>query len=162
MDSIGDFAESRILGQVEDIKQGKSLPPKLEEARAASTTAPAKDISNVHIPDEMMRQILGESFYPQDAPSSDTMPELVWDDPEPEPEPPQKPDIITESTAQELLSLLEEVRGMVSDLKEMTSCGSIGSFMGEPVADPMRGSAKSYRKPTKSSILRDSIRRKIK
>ena len=159
MDSIGDFAESLILGQVEDIKKGKSLPPKLEEAKATAN-APAKDISNVQVPDEMMRQILGEGFHPQDTPPAETMPELVWDEPEPEPEP--EPTIITEETAQELVSLLEEVRGMVSDLKEMTTCGMLGVNMAGPVADPMKKSAKGYRKPTRSSILKDSIRRKIR
>ena len=61
MNSVGDFAESLILGQVEDIKQGKSLPPKLEEAKATAN-APAKDISNIKVPDEMMQEILGEGF----------------------------------------------------------------------------------------------------
>ena len=106
VNSIGDFAESLILGQVEDIKQGKSLPPKLEEAKATAN-APAKDISNIEVPNEMMREILGEGFHPQDTPPAETMPELVWNQPEPEPE----PQVITEETAQELISLVEEVKG---------------------------------------------------
>jgi hypothetical protein len=157
VDSIGDFAESLILSQVEDIKRGKSLPPKLEEAKATAN-APAKDISNVQVPDEMMRQILGEGFHPQDTPPAETMPELVWEEPESEPE----PTIITEETAQELVSLLEEVRGMVSDLKEMTTCGMLGVNMAGPVADPMKKLAKGYRKPTRSSVLKNSIRRRLR
>ncbi len=158
MDSIGDFAESLILNQVEDIKKGKSLPPKLQEAKAASQGAPAKDVSQIEVPDEMMRQILGEGFHPQDSPTVEAIPELVWDEPEPEPE----PAIITEETARELVSLVEEMRGMVADLKEMTTCGMLGVNMGGPVADPMRKAAKGYRKPTRSSILKKSIRRKLK
>ena len=158
VDSIGDFAESLILGQVEDIKHGKSLPPKLEEAKTTAN-APAKDISNVEVPDEMMRQILGEGFHPQDTPPAETMPELVWDEPEPEPE----PTVITEETAQELVSLLEEVRGMVSDLKEMTSAGMLGAHFGMPPEDPMKSyTPKRYRKPSRSSVLKDSIRRRLR
>lgn len=158
MDSIGDFAESLILGRVEDIKKGKSLPPKLEEAKTASSGAPAKDVSQIKVPDEMMQQILGEGFHPQDTPPAEGIPELVWDEPEPEPE----PTVITEETAQELVSLLEEVRGMVSDLKEMTTCGMIGTNMAGPVADPKKNSARGYRKPTRSSVLKNSIRRKLR
>ncbi len=160
MNSIGDFAESLILGQVADIQQGKSLPPKLEEAKATAN-APAKDISNVKVPDEMMREILGEGYEPEEQPPSDGFPELVWDDPYAE-DPKQEPTVLTEETAKELVSLLEEVRGMVADLKEMTTCGMLGVNMGGPVADPMRKAAKGYRKPTRSSILKKSIRRKLK
>lgn len=158
MNSIGDFAESLILGQVEDIKKGKSLPPKLQEAKAASNVAPAKDISQIEVPDSMMREILGEGFHPQDTPPAETMPELVWDEPEPEPE----PQVITEETAQELISLVEEVRGMIADLKEMTTAGMMGTNFSGPCADPMKNLAKGYKKPTRSSILKASIRRRLR
>ena len=46
VNSIGDFAEKLILSQVEDIKEGKALPPKLEEARSSSSNT-CKDISNI-------------------------------------------------------------------------------------------------------------------
>ena len=75
MTSIGDFAESLILGQVEDIQKGKSLPPKLEEAKATAN-APAKDISTIEVPEEMMRSILGEGFEPEEHAPSDGFPEL--------------------------------------------------------------------------------------
>jgi hypothetical protein len=159
VNSIGDFAENLILGQVEDIKKGKSLPPKLEEAKAASTGAPAKDISNIQVPDSMMREILGEGFHPQDTPPAEGFPELVWDEPEPEPE----PQVITEETAQELVSILYEMRGMISDLKEMTTAGMISPNLGMPPGDPQRRqSKKGYRKPTRSSVLRGAIRRRFR
>ena len=159
MNSIGDFAESLILGQVEDIKKGKSLPPKLQEAKAASNVAPAKDISQIEVPDSMMREILGEGFHPQDTPPAEMMPELVWDEPEPEPE----PQVITEETAQELISLVEEVRGMIADLKEMTTAGMMGVNLGMPPGDPQRSqSRKGYRKPSRSSILKASIKERLR
>lgn len=158
MNSIGDFAESLILGQVEDIKKGKSLPPKLQEAKAASNVAPAKDISQIEVPDSMMREILGEGFHPQDTPPAETMPELVWDEPEPEPE----PQVITEETAQELISLVEEVRGMIADLKEMTTAGMMGVNLGMPPGDPNKKVNRGYRKPTRSSVLKAAIRRRLR
>jgi hypothetical protein len=160
VNSIGDFAESLILGQVEDIKQGKSLPPKLEEAKATAN-APAKDISNIEVPNEMMREILGEGFHPQDTPPAETMPELVWNQPEPEPE----PQVITEETAQELISLVEEVKGIVADLKEMTTAGALGVNLAGPCEDPMKKiSSKGYRKPKSSrkSALKDAIKNRLR
>ena len=158
MNSIGDFAESLILGQVEDIKKGKSLPPKLEEAKAASTGAPAKDISQIEVPDSMMKEILGEGFHPQDTPPAETMPELVWDKPEPEPE----PQVITEETGQQLVSLLEDVKELVSDLKEMTTAGMMGVNLGMPPGDPNKKVDRGYRKPTRKDVLKASIRRRLK
>lgn len=163
MNSIGDFAESLILGNVEDIKAGKSLPPKLEEAKAASAGAPAKDVSQIQVPDDMMRQILGEGFSPQDTPPAEGLPELVWEQPEEE-APAAEPAYLTEETGQQLVSLLEEVKGLVDDLKEMTTCGMIGTNMGGPVADPMKNLEKSYRKPTKSkkAVLKAAIQNRLR
>jgi len=44
----------------------------------------------------------------------------------------------------------------------MTTCGMLGVNMAGPVADPMKNSAKGYRKPTRSSVLKASIRRKLR
>ena len=161
MNSIGDFAEKLILSQVEDIKEGKALPQKLEEARSSSSNT-CKDISNIEVPTAMMRDILGESFYPQETPPAEDFPELVWDKPEEE-VPATKPGQLTEETGLELLSLLGEVRSMILNLKEMTGAGGLGSNFGGPCEDPMKGKdTKTYRKPTRSAILKNSIRRKIK
>ena len=163
MKSIGDFAESLILGQVEDIKEGKSLPPSLEEAKTTAN-APAKDISNIKVPDEMMQEILGEGFHPQNTPASEGFPELVWDGPEEEvPEP--EPKHLTEETGKELISLLEEVKGIVADLKEMTSAGGLGVNLAGPCKDPMKKiSSKGYRKPKSSrkSVLKNAIKNRLK
>ena len=82
---------------------------------------------------------------------------LVWDDPDAE-EPQPEPTVLTEETAKELVSLLEDVRGMVSELKEMTSAGMLGVNLGGPVADPMKGSSKSYRKPTKVAKRKNALK----
>lgn len=166
MNSIGDFAEKLILGNVADIKEGKSLPPKLEEARAASAGAPAKDVSRIEVPDDMMRQILGEGFTPQESTPVESIPELVWEQPEEE-APAPEPSYLTEETGQQLVSLLEEVKGLVADLKEMTGTGtgSIGVHLGPPCEDPMKGQApRGYRSPKKNkkSALRDAIRNKLR
>lgn len=169
MNSIGDFAESLILGQVEDIKKGKSLPPKLEEAKATSNEAPAKDISNIEVPESMMKEILGESNDPSDQPPAEGFPELVWDDPyaqEPEPE----PQVITEETGRQLVSLLEEVKGLVTDLKEMTSTGMLGATFGGPCEDPMKKiKPKGYitpvsrKKPnSRKAILKQNIKNRFR
>ena len=167
INSIGDFAEKLILGQVEDIKNGKSLSPKLQEAKASSQGAPAKDVSQIEVPNEMMRQILGEGFHPQESPAVEAMPELVWTDPDPEPEPEPEPAIISEETAKELVYLVEEMRGMVADLKEMTGTGSgnIGTNFGGPCEDPMNGrTPKSYRSPRnkKKAALKEAIKSKLR
>ena len=167
MNSIADFAENLILNQVEDIKNGKSLSPKLEEAKASSQGAPAKDVSQIEVPVEMMRQILGEGFHPQDSPTVEAMPELVWTEPNPEPEPAPEPAIISEETVRDLLSLVEEVRAMVADLKEMTgtSSGSIGINLGPPCEDPMKGkTSKGYLSPRRNrkNALKEAIRSKLR
>jgi len=163
VNSIGDFAEKLILGNVADIKEGKSLPPKLEEAKAASAGAPAKDVSRIEVPDDMMRQILGEGFTPQESTPVESIPELVWEQPEEEATTPE-PSYLTEETGQQLVTLLEEVKGLVDDLKEMTTCGMIGTNMAGPVADPMKKANKSYRSPKKSkkSALKEAIRNKLR
>jgi hypothetical protein len=119
MQSIGDFAANLINEQVGDIKSGKALPPSLSNG----LTPAAKDIRNVEVPDSFMKEVLGEAFHPQDTPAVDSIPELVWEEPE-SPQEPKAPESLTEETVQQLVPLLEEVRDL---LKEMgTTAGSMG------------------------------------
>ena len=162
MESIGDFAEKLILNQVGSIKEGKELPPSVQ----SDGLAPAgRDISNVEVPDSFMKEVLGESFHPQDTPAVDAIPELVWN----EPEQPKEPQTLTEETAQQLLPLLEEVRDL---LKEM---GTTAGMMGVNLAGPGKVDTSyekiekgyGYTKPTSSgksrkSILKQSIKAKLK
>lgn len=164
MNSIGDFAEQLILNQTQSIKEGKELPPQATN----SGLAPAgRDISNVKVPDDFMRQVLGESFHPQDTPAAEAIPELVWSDAEPE----QAPQSLTEETAQQLVPLLEEVRDLLKEMSAAaTTTGQIGTKMtGSQKADScITKTEKEYgyisARPAKSrkDILKQSIRSKLK
>lgn len=160
MNSIGDFAEQLILNQTQSIREGKELPP---QAKANGLAPAGRDISNVEVPDDFMRQVLGESFHPQDTPAAEAIPELVWSDAEPE----QAPKSLTEETAQQLVPLLEEVRDL---LKEMSTAGNMGVNMAGPQKDDgcIGKTEKKYgyisARPanSKKDILKQSIRSKLK
>jgi hypothetical protein len=157
--SIGDFAESLILGQVKNIKEGKESSPIQKE----NGLAPAgRDISKVKVPNSFMKQILGEQFTPQDADPVDSIPELVWNKEEPRSEPIQ----INEEALSQLIPLLEEVRDL---LKEMTSSGSIGVNLAGPKGDAFEKIEKrhGYTSPSKSKkskkdVLKASIAARLK
>jgi len=157
MDSIGNFAESLILNQVENVQSGKALPPSMEEASAKAGGSPAKDIRGIKVPVDMMKQILGEA-YTQEEPTSEALPELVWSDPEEQPEVEEKPEpvALTEETASQLVHLMEELKELVCDLKEMTSCGNLGvNFSG---TTPTK--RKSSTKRTKRNALKEALRKR--
>jgi|10_taG_2_1085330.scaffolds.fasta_scaffold191029_2 hypothetical protein len=167
MESISSFAESLILNEVSDISQGKSLPP---AAQAQKGLAPAgKDISNVEVPDSFMSEVLGEGFHPQEEPTADAIPELVWAEEEPQEAP--KTSLISEEMAQNLVPLLEEVRDL---LKEMTTAGGLGVNMAGPQKDNESWAAmeKSYgykapKKPTlpgdsRKAVLKQAIKNKLR
>jgi len=157
MRNIGNFAESLILGQVKNIKEGKEPTP----AQKEKGLAPAgRDISNVKVPDSFMKQILGEQFTPQDAEPVDSIPELVWNKEEPKAEPVQ----INEETLSQLVPLLEEVRDL---LKEMTSTGMIGTSLSQPKGKSVEeiekryGYKKATPAKTRKSILKASIKSRL-
>ena len=160
MNSIGDFAEQLILNQTQSIREGKELPP---QAKANGMAPAGRDISNVEVPDDFMRQVLGESFHPQETPASEAIPELVWSDAEPE----QAPKSLTEETAQQLVPLLEQVRDL---LKEMSTAGNMGVNMAGPQKDDgcIGKTEKKYgyisARPanSKKDILKQSIKSKLK
>ena len=177
MDSIGDFAEKLINEQVGNIKQGKQLPP----SQGSNLTPNGKDISNVTVPDSFMKQVLGESFHPQETPAVEAIPELVWDQPEES----IASETLTEETAQQLVPLLEEVKSL---LKEMTAAatmsGNIGVNLGGACEDDksyaeierqhgygrqMKGrlginlpSSRSKLPGDRKSVLKDSIKNRLK
>ena len=167
MNSIGDFAEKLINEQVGNIKQGKQLPP----SQGSNLTPNGKDISNVVVPDSFMKQVLGESFHPQETPAVEAIPELVWEQPEES----IASETLTEETAQQLVPLLEEVKSL---LKEMTAAatmsGNIGVNLGGPAKDEesWEGMEKKYgykksipsKLPgdSRKSILKNSIKNRLK
>ena len=151
MNNIGDFAESLILGEIKSIQEGKSVPP-----NAPNQGAPAgKDIRDIKVPNTMMKEILGESYTP----SNDTVeeiPELVWADPNTpaQEEKLPSPTMITESTAQELVPLLEEVRNL---LREMTAATTGSGNIGANFAGPQKDSGESWEQVEKSYGYRPTL-----
>ena len=174
MKSIGDFAENLILNQTQNIQEGKELPPNLADAQAKSGAPAGRDISQVDVPDDFMKQVLGEGFHPQDTPPAETMPEIVWTDSETEAEEAQPvPQTLTEETAQQLVPLLEEVRNMLKEMMTVgtTTTGQLGATMGPAPSDPMGkderdngyvrlSSNKLKRKPTRKQELADRLIRR--
>ena len=168
MQGIGDFAEQLINEQVGSIREGKELLP----GASQKGLAPAgKDISKVKVPDSFMQEVLGESFHPQDTPTTDSIPELVWSDPEESEAPPQDPQVLTEETIKQLVPLLEEVRDL---LREMTAASTFSGNIGTSMAGPQKDSnswakiEKKYgyltAKPakTRKQVLKQSIRCKLR
>jgi hypothetical protein len=177
MDNIGDFAEQLVLGEVNSVQTGKALPP---SQRVQEGLAPAgKDIQRTQVPDSFMQEILGEQYTPKAAPVSEeatAIPELVWTDAEGNESEPE-PQALTEQTAQQLVPLLEEVKGLLKEMSAaMTGTGNIGVNM----AGPQKGSGdtsyekleksygyKSTKKPTlrgdstKKAVIKASIRNRL-
>tara|TARA_R100001163_G_C4967520_1_gene128811 strand:+ start:20 stop:517 length:498 start_codon:yes stop_codon:yes gene_type:complete len=160
--NIGDFAEQLIESQVANIQKGTEALPQQETQLAPAGV----DIRGTQVPDEMRKQILGESFYSQDSPSNDSIPELVWSDSEEEKEV-QNPSVLTEETAQELIPLLNEVRSL---LKEMTAAGTFSGNIGVNLAGPQKDDESwaniekgyGYKTPkTKKDILKKALRTKV-
>ena len=163
MKSIGDFAEQLILNQTQSIKEGKELPP---QAKGNGLAPAGKDISNIEVPDDFMRAVLGESFHPQDTPVSEAIPELVWSDSEPE----QQPQSLTEETAQQLIPLLEEVRSLLKEMCcAMTTTGQLGVNLAGPqkktstqAIEKKYGYISARPATSKKDILKQSIRSKLR
>ena len=140
MKSIGDFAESLILGEVGDVKSGKASHPKA--AMAEQSLPPAgKDISKIKVPESFRKEILGESYQPVEEPE-EVVEEVV-----------QEGEMITEETAQEMVSLLKDVRNLLSEMMTMgtTSAGSIGVNLAGPTKP---------KKKKKESALRSALRQR--
>jgi hypothetical protein len=165
MDSIGDFAENLILNQVENITEGKELPP----SAGGNGLAPAgRDISKVKVPDSFMTELLGEAYHPQDTPAAEEIPEIVWE----QPEEPQAPQALTEETAQQLVPLLEEVKSLLKEMSAaMTRSGDIGASLAGPQkrSNSWEKVEKGYGyktpksvKSTRKSVLRNSIQSKLR
>lgn len=152
MDSISTFAENLILGEVSRVQEGKELPPNL--TNQAGLAPAGRDIRGTKVPDSFMKEILGEAFTPQETPSVDAIPELVWTDPSeevPEQEPQQPLQSLTEETAQQLVPLLEEVKSLLVEMSTaMTGSGNIGVNLAGPQVD------------SRKKVLQQSIRTKLK
>lgn len=168
MRSIGDFAESLIQEQVNNVRSGKELPPNVVSKQKG--LAPAGiDISKTKVPNSFMKEILGEQFTPQEAEPVDSIPELQWNDPSKK-ESKKEPQQLTEETAKQLFPLLEEVRDLLKEMCCGTTTGMLGTTMGGAKGDYASGIEKKYgyiqSKPapakTRKQVLKASIKAKLK
>jgi len=162
MDSISNFAESLILNEVNDITEGKAAMPSSNGEKLAPA---GKDISKIEVPEDFMKEVLGESYThtSSDEPTVDSIPELVWVDPEEKPE----PAIISEETVQELIPLLHEVKSLLTEMMTMgaTMSGNIGVNMAGPQKETSWGTEDyGYKKskPSRKNVLKQAIKNKLK
>jgi hypothetical protein len=149
MDTIGSFAESLILQDIKEVKEGKALPPAL---RSASPEPDSKDIRSVEVPDSFMQEVLGEEYTPS-LPLINEEKEEVED-----PTPP--------SPSKTMDQLVEEFAGVVSQaqniLNEMTAVGSLGvAGIGAKHSDPFKEKKKKKNKDT-LALLRKKIKKNAK
>ena len=141
MKSIGDFAESLILGEVADVASGKASHPRASVSEQSLPPA-GKDISKVKVPESFRKEILGESYQPVEEEPEEVVEEVF-----------QEGEMITEETAQEMVSLLKDVRNLLSEMMTMgtTSAGSIGVNLARPTKP---------KKKKKESALRSALRQR--
>ena len=107
MESIGDFAENLISEELQSVHSGKALPPSMSSNQ--HNLAPAgKDIQGIQVPDEFMQQVLGEAYTPRKkaTPISESSDEPIN----------ENTSLLTEDTANELISLLSDVKGLLSEM----------------------------------------------
>lgn len=130
MDSLSNFAESLILGEVEGRSQGK---PTLGPQPAPGMV----DISETSIPADMLRQVLGEEAIPEEpveAVEEEEVEEVVEES--------TQTTLLTEETAQEMVTLLSEVRDLLQEMCG-TGVGSLGVNMGGAESKPKKKKASS-------------------
>jgi len=113
MDSIGSFAESLILNDLEGIKEGKKSS---FDERVVAAEDGMPDISQIDLDkDQIQSLLLGEEVIPQ----------------RPQPVAPPIREAATSDDPiavliEQLSYLVEKAESLVSRLDEMTACGSIG------------------------------------
>ena len=98
-------------------------------------------VDTVKVPESFRKEILGESYQPVEEPE-EVVEEVV-----------QEGEMITEETAQEMVSLLKDVRNLLSEMMTMgtTSAGSIGVNLAGPTKP---------KKKKKESALRSALRQR--
>ena len=129
MNSISSFAEDLILQDIQEVKEGKALPPALRDTMPKPD---GKDIRNTKVPETFMQQVLGEEYVP----SSDPDPEIIEEASEffgTEP---------TEVIEEDFQSIILEVRELLKEVKgiltEITTVGRLGVNLGGKSEDPFK------------------------
>tara|TARA_R110002051_G_C8596465_1_gene479706 strand:- start:60 stop:524 length:465 start_codon:yes stop_codon:yes gene_type:complete len=121
MDSIGSFAESLILEDLEGISQGKASS---FEAGAAgvSSEADMPDISQIDLNSDHVRALMsGENISRELIPIQESVQEEYYEEPQAEASDPIS--ILVE----QLSYLVEKAESLVSRLDEMTTVGMMGT-----------------------------------
>ena len=129
MGGVGDFAEMLINQQI----AGSS--PSVQRA----SNVKQRDIRNVEVPNDLMRDILSESFDVESPVTEETIEEPVQSI--------NEDILLTENTAKELIHSIQELKDI---LVEMCTAGNMGAHLGNPAPDPMKPSKrKTKRKSNK-------------
>ena len=165
MTSIADFAESLILDEIKNVKEGKALPPSLSVSE--NKLAPAgKDIRNIDVPDSFMQEVLGEDYKSPPKPQLKEEVEEIQTELEPDD---SEPRMISEEKADRIITLLTDVKKMLSEMGMATftgtSTGNIGNnFAGPSEVSPPRRSQRRKKKSRKSrkSIFKEAYYARIK
>jgi hypothetical protein len=134
MGGVGDFAEMLINQQI----AGSS--PSVQRA----SNVKQRDIRNVEVPNDLMRDILSESFDVESPVTEETIEEPVQSI--------NEDILLTENTAKELIHSIQDLKDI---LVEMCAAGSMGVNLGNPAPDPM----KPYNRKTKRKTKRKSNKR---
>ena len=137
MDSISSFAEKLILEEVENVKKGKVLPPSTKRNQP-SMPSNVRDISEVQVPDSFMREVLGEEAIPfpgfdvikEEEPETELVEPIINQD---------DSSLLTENTANELISLLRDVKSLLSEMSmAATTTGQIGVNLAGPAKSKLK------------------------
>ena len=129
MGGVGDFAEMLINQQM----AGSS--PSVQRA----SNVKQRDIRNVEVPNDLMRDILSESFDVEAPVTKETIEEPVQSI--------NEDILLTENTAKELIHTIQELKDI---LVEMTTAGGTGVNLGQSTPKKKRKS----KKPSNEYILR--------
>ena len=160
MTSIGDFAESLISEELDGIKTGKVLPPSLQTSPTKNAPA-GKDIRDIKVPNSFMQEVLGESYVPTQ--EEEIQPPIVEEEVE------ESPPILLEERVDELVSLLKDVKEMLSEMMGTTTTGMGGiNFAPHQIEEPQcddreRGYIKStpakMRPKTRKEVFKSAMKR---
>ena len=127
MGGVGDFAEMLISQQL------AGTSPSVQKA----SNVKQRDISRVEVPNDMMRDILSESFDVKVPEQEEVMEETV----ETTVQPINEDMLLTESTAKELIHSIQELKELLS---EMTTAGMVGTNFSRVKSTKPKKKPKSY------------------
>ena len=135
MDSIGSYAESLILQDLESINEGKKSS---FGGGGVAAEADMPDISNIDLnANQVQEMVSGRNISSEIMPiQEDVQEEYYYEEPQAQAEDPIS--ILVEK----LSYLVEKAESLVSRLDEMTGCGSVGTnqkfnlMQSEPFAAP--------------------------